>query len=198
MHVNITNSSPQGSVAYSDDATASGGRQVITIGETGHVTILFIAGVGYVKGDARGLAALFTLPESQADQFADQWIALQRGDKLGASTYDDVTAGITLSSVATELAPGTTVTLTTPTTIGAQQVVGVQAPLPAGDQAPATARSVIYVTDNSLLRPVLSEVTNDGSYKYQMSFGHWGETVHLTVPANPVPASSITPASTTA
>ncbi|MGH3266392.1 MAG: hypothetical protein ACRDNS_30865, partial [Trebonia sp.] len=193
VHVDITNSSPQGSVAYSDDATAGGGRQVITIGGTGHVTILFIAGVGYVKGDARGLAALFTLPELQADQFADQWIALRRGDKLGLSTYDDVTAGITLSSVAAELAPGNAVTLAAPTTIEGQRVVGVQASLPADEQLPSTARDVIYLTDNSLLRPVLSEVTNAGSYKYQMSFGDWGERLHLTAPANAIPASSVTP-----
>jgi hypothetical protein len=51
------------------------------------------------------------------------------------------------------------------------------------------------MTDNSLLRPVLSEVTNAGSYKYQVSFSHWGEALHLTAPAKAVPASSVTPAS---
>jgi hypothetical protein len=51
------------------------------------------------------------------------------------------------------------------------------------------------VTDDSLLRPVLSEVTNAGGYTYQVSFSRWGETVHLTAPANTVPASSVTPVS---
>jgi hypothetical protein len=195
VHVDITESTSQGSLAYSDDATASGGRQVITIDRTGHVTILFIAGVGYVQANATGLAALFQLPQPQADQFAGQWIALRPGDKLGASTYDDVTAGITLSSVATELKPNGTPTLAAPATVAGQRVVGVQTPLPAGGQLPATARNVLYMTDNSLLRPVLSEVTNAGSYRYQVSFSHWGETLHLTAPANAVPASSVTPAS---
>jgi hypothetical protein len=49
------------------------------------------------------------------------------------------------------------------------------------------------MTDNSLLRPVLSETTNAGDYKYQMSFSHWGETLHLTAPANAIPATSVTP-----
>lgn len=71
----------------------------------------------------------------------------------------------------------------------------MQARLPAGDQLPATARDVLYVTDNSLLRPVRSEVTNAGSYRYQMSFTQWGETLHLTAPANAIPASSVTPTS---
>jgi hypothetical protein len=57
------------------------------------------------------------------------------------------------------------------------------------------ARQVLYMTDNSLLRPVLLEVTNAGSYKNQMSFSDWGETLHLAAPANAIPASSVTPAS---
>jgi hypothetical protein len=195
VHVDLTDSSPHGSLVYSDDATASGGRQVITIDRTGHATILFIAGVGYVQANASGLAAIFDVPQQLADQFADQWIALRPGEKLGLSTYDDVTAGITLSSVATELGPNGTPTLAAPGIVAGQRVVGVQVPLPAGQQLPATARDVLYITDNSLLRPVLSEVTNAGSYKYQMSFSHWGETLHLTAPANAVPASSVTPAS---
>ena len=195
VHVDMTDTSPQSSLVYSDDATASGGRQVITIDRTGHATILFIAGVGYVQANANGLAAIFDVPQQLADQFADQWIALRPGEKLGLSTYDDVTAGITLSSVATELGPNGTPTLAAPGIVAGQRVVGVQVPLPAGQQLPATARDVLYITDNSLLRPVLSEVTNAGSYKYQMSFSHWGEPLHLTAPANAVPASSVTPAS---
>ena len=195
VHVDMTDNSPQSSLVYSDDATAGGGRQVITIDRTGHATILFIAGVGYVQANARGLAAIFDVPQQLADQFADQWIALRPGEKLGLSTYDDVTAGITLSSVATELGPNGTPTLAAPGIVAGQRVVGVQVPLPAGQQLPATAKDVLYITDNSLLRPVLSEVTNAGSYNYQMSFSHWGETLHLTAPANAVPASSVTPAS---
>jgi len=195
VHVDMTDNSPQSSLVYSDDATASGGRQVITIDRTGHATILFIAGVGYVQANASGLAAIFDLPQQLAGQFADQWIALRPGDKLGLSTYDDVTSGITLSSVATELGSNGTPKLTAPGIVAGQRVVGVQVPLPAGQQLPAAARDVLYITDNSLLRPVVSEVTNAGSYKYQMSFSHWGETLHLTAPANAVPASSVTPAS---
>jgi hypothetical protein len=195
VHVDMTDTSPQSSLVYSDDATAGGGRQVITIDRTGHATILFIAGVGYVQANARGLAAIFNVPQQLADQFAGQWIALRPGEKLGLSTYDDVTAGITLSSVATELGPNGTPTLAAPGIVAGQRVVGVQVPLPAGQQLPATARDVLYITDNSLLRPVLFEVTNAGSYKYQMSFSHWGEPLHLTAPANAVPASSVTPAS---
>ena len=194
VHTDIADSTANGSLTYSDDSTASGGRQVITLDGVGHVTILFIAGVGYVQADAKGLEGVFVVPEAQADQFAGQWIALRPGDKLGSSTYDDVTAGITLSSVASELAESGTLTLSPPATVAGQRVLGVRAPLPASDQLPATARNVLYVTDNALLRPVESEVTGAGSYKYDMTFTRWGETVHLSAPANAIPASDVTPA----
>ena len=195
VHVVNTESTPQGSITDSNDDTASGGRQVITIDGTGHVTILLIAGIDYVQADANGLADLFQVPQPQADEFAGQWIALKSGGKLGASTYADVTAGITLSSVASELDLNGTPVLADPTTIAGQRVVGIQTPLPASDQLPAAARQVLYMTDNSLLRPVLLEVTNAGSYKNQMSFSDWGETLHLAAPTNAIPASSVTPAS---
>jgi hypothetical protein len=192
VHIDITDRSSQGSITYSDDAAASGGRQVITIDGAGHVTILFVAGVGYVQADAGGLVDLFEVPQSQADKFADQWIALKSGEKLGASSYDDVTAGITLASVASELQLTGTPSLSAPTSVGGQRVVGVQASMPASAQLPAAARDVLYMTDNSLLRPVLSEVTNAGGYEYRMSFSQWGEAVNLTAPANAIPASSLT------
>ena len=61
--------------------------------------------------------------------------------------------------------------------------------MPASAKLPASARNVLYATDNSLHRPVVLEVLDAGSYKYLMSFSQWGETVRLTAPANSIPAS---------
>ncbi len=197
VHVETDQSTSQGALAFSDDSTASGGRQVIKLGTTGQVTILFIAGVGYVQANAAGLAGVFQVPQQQADEFAGQWIALRPGEKLGQSTYDDVTAGITLSSLATELAPGGAVSLGTPSTVKSQRVLTLREPVAASAGMPATARAVLYVTDTAPVRPVLSEVTNAGSSDVQVYFSDWGETVHLTAPAHSVPASDVTSSSTT-
>jgi hypothetical protein len=197
VHVDITQTLPGGSVVDSDDATASGGRQIMSLGRVAHATILFIAGVGYVNADANGLVGFFDVPQPQAAQFAGRWIALRRGDKLGMSSYDDVTSGITLSSVATELEPTGTPKLAAPTTIAGQRVAAVQAPAQVSGLT-SKATEMLYITDNSLLRPVLSEVVAGSSYKFGVSFSHWGEKLHLTAPANAIPASSVTPASSIA
>jgi len=198
VHIETDQSASPGLVVFSQDSTAGGGRQVIRLGKTGTVTVLLIAGVGYVQANAVGLQAFFSVPQQQADEFSGQWIAVRPGDKLGASTYDDITTGITLSSVATELAPSGAVSLGAPSTVKSQRVLAVQGPVAASADLPAAARSVLYVTDTAPVRPVLSEVTNAGSYENRVSFTDWGETLHLTAPAHTVPASDVTSSSTTA
>jgi hypothetical protein len=197
VHIDMTNATSSTSVVFSDDASATGGRQIITYDKVGHATILLIAGIDYVQGNAQALEGFFQLSPDLATQVAGKWIELQPGEKLGMSTYDDVTAGITLSSVAdTELTLSGTLTAAKPATISGQLVSGVQSPMPASDDFPASARNVLYVTDNSLHRPVTLEVQGVHGYEYQMSFSQWGEQVPLTAPTNTIPASEITPVTT--
>jgi hypothetical protein len=191
VHVDITANSPSGQVAFSDDAIASGGRQVITIDGTGHATILLIDGVDYVQADAEALQGFFQASLQQAMQDGGKWISLRPGEKLGTNTYDDVTAGITLSSVAQELQFGGHLTKASPATLAGQPVIGVQAPLPASDGLPAGAKVVLYVTDDAALRPVRYELVGGGSTTNEFSFSHWGEKLTLTAPANAIPASSV-------
>jgi hypothetical protein len=192
VHVDIAVKDTGGLVAFSDDAAASGGRQVITTG-TGRATILLIGGVGYVQADAGALQGFFHTSVQLATQAAGRWISLRPGDTLGASTYDDVTAGITLSSVAQELQFGGQLAKAAPATVAGQPVIGVQAPLPADDGLPG-AKTVLYVTENSAVRPVRYELVGGGSTTNELSFSQWGERLVLTRPANAIPASSFTSA----
>jgi hypothetical protein len=111
---------------------------------------------------------------------------------------DDVTAGITLSSVAQEVQLTGPLTKTAPATVAGGPVIGVEATPPAADDMPAAAKMVLYITERSPLRPVQFELVGDSSTKSGTSFSQWGETLHLTAPANAVPASTITPVSSTA
>lgn len=189
VHVDIASHGPDGSVAFSDDATANGGRQVITFAGTGHATILLIDGVDYVQADAQALQGFFQATMAQAERAAGQWISLHPGQKLGASSYDDVTAGITLASVATELEVGRPLSKTAPATVAGQPVIGVQAPLPASDGL-SGAKLVLYMTDDSSLRPVRYELVGGGSTQNTISFSRWGERLSLTAPPHAIPASS--------
>jgi hypothetical protein len=132
--------------------------------------------------------------QAQAEAAAGRWIYLRPGDKFCGTDYGTVTDGITLSSVASELAmKNGTATTTAPATVAGQRVVGVQGK-PSGGQLPASAKEVLYLTDDARLRPVLSEQTAAG-IKAEISFSGWGEQLTLTAPKGAVPASSVTPAS---
>ena len=193
----MTTTVANGSVVYSDDATASGGRQVITIDRTGHATILFIAGVGYVQADAQGLAGFFGLPQSQAVQLGgpvDRPAARRQARPEHLRRRD---RGITLSSVADELAleryPRADRARHRRRPAGRRRARA----LPASDQT-ARLGPGRALPDRQLADAAGAVRGNGrGQLKSQMSFSHWGETLHLTAPANAIPASSVSSASTT-
>jgi hypothetical protein len=106
-----------------------------------------------------------------------------------------VTAGITLSSVASELQLSGTLRKTPPTSVAGRPAIGVQAPLPASDGLPR-AKIVLYVTDDPARRPLRYELVGGGRTQDEISFSRWGEKLSLAAPANAIPASSITASST--
>ena len=80
------------------------------------MTILLIHGVGYVQANLSAMEDFFGVPQPQSEQYAGKWIEIRPGEKLGESSYDDITAGITLQSVAsTDLAEGSPLSLVKPT-----------------------------------------------------------------------------------
>jgi len=192
VHVGISATTAQGAITFSDDAAAGGGRQLITTSYGGDVTILFIAGVGYVQGNAAGLVGIEQLPQSEAQSEAGRWISISPGEELGQDTYDDVVDGITLSSVATELSMAGPLTLTGPTTVDGQRAIAVQGHAPASMQLPASARVTLYVAASDA-RPLRYEVSGVSGYENEITFSDWGEKLTLTSPSGALPASGGTP-----
>jgi hypothetical protein len=190
VHVTISTVLSNGSITYSDVATPDGGRQYITLSTGGDVTVLYVGGVGYVQGNAQGLVGFMEVPVSQAQSLAGQWIAVHPGQELGASSYADIIDGITLSSVASEIAPATPLTLTAPATVAGQRAIGVQGRVPASQQPPASARVTLDVAAAGS-RPLRETVSASDGYKSTITFSDWGESVPLSPPQHPIaPAAS--------
>jgi hypothetical protein len=191
VHVDIRSVDASGTVTtYSDEATATGGKQVIAIGSDQHATILYIDGVGYVQGNEPALAGFLGVPRSQAAVLAGRWISFKPGDTLGSTSYNDLVAGITLSSVATEIQLPGPDTETGPVTVEGQSVRAIGSPAGESQQLPSSARMTLYVTTSGA-RPVLERLSGGGGTQYQISFSRWGETVHLTPPQDALPVSSL-------
>jgi hypothetical protein len=185
VHITISTTLSNGSVTYSDSATPDGGRQYITLSTGGDVTVLYVGGVGYVEGNAQGLAGFMQVPLSQAQSLAGRWIAVHPGQELGGSSYADIIAGITLSSVASEITPAAPLTLTAPATVAGQRVIGVLGRAPASEQPPASARVTLDVAAAGS-RPLRETVVASGGYKSTTTFSDWGESIPLSPPQHSV------------
>jgi hypothetical protein len=192
VHVGISTTSSGGTITFSDDATASGGRQLITTSNGGDLTILYISGVGYVQANETGLVGFMEVPQTEAQSEAGRWISVSPGEDLGQSSYDDVVDGITLSSVASELAIAGPLTLTAPTTVAGQQAIAVQGHAPASMQLPSTARVTLYVATSDA-RPLRYQVSGVSGYQNQITFSDWGESLRLATPPGAIPAAGGTP-----
>lgn len=190
VHIAIAVTTSQGTVSRSDEATAGGGWHVFTTGTGGRLSIVLIGNVGYVAGNAAGLVGLMRLPGQEAHLEAGQWIAVRPGQHLGASSYDDITGGITLSSVASEVTPAGPLTLTAPATIAGQRAIGVQGHAPASMRLPPAARVTLYVAASDG-RPLRYEVSGVGGYTDKITFSDWGQGVQLVVPPHAIPATQV-------
>jgi len=190
VHIAISATTSLGTITCSDEATADGGWHVLTTGTGGRVSIVLIGGVGYVAGNAAGLLGLMQLPGPQAHLEAGQWMAVRAGQQLGANDYDEITSGITLSSVASQVTPTGPLTLTAPATIAGQQAIGVQGHAPASMQLPGTARVTLYVAASDA-RPLRYQVSGVSGYENEITFSNWGQSVELVVPPDPTPVSEL-------
>ena len=193
VHVTISTVLSNGSITYSDDAAPDGGRQYITLSTGGNVTILYVGGVGYVEGNEQGLVGFMELPVSQAQSLAGEWIAVHPGQGLGASSYSDIVDGITLSSVASEIALDAPLTLTAPAAVAGQRAIGVQGRAPASEQLPASARVTLDVAAAGS-RPLRETVVASGGFTSTTTFSDWGESVPLSAPQHPIAPVASPPA----
>jgi hypothetical protein len=183
---------------YSVDSVASGGRQVLTFRPGGQAaapaqaTIELIGRLCYVEGNAAGLTTVTGMTQDVAALAAGRWIVLQPGQKLGFNSYDNICSGISLSSVASEVALTGKLTATAPgITIDGQPVQGAKGTAPAAGGGTGT----LYATVGAAPRLVAFQQAGSAG-RAQVSFSRWGEPVQLTAPADPVPATVITPNST--
>jgi hypothetical protein len=193
VRVDLTTVTPQGTWTATDDSAAAGGRQAWTTPGGGRTTILLIAGVGYIQGNALGLAEAFGVSQDEAEQYAGQWISLKHGQKIGQGEYADVTAGISLPSIAASMAMAAPAKLAQPGKVNGQATVAVQGKL-TDKLLPSGTRGTAYAADNATLRPRQFNITEPGHIKTRYNFSKWHEKVHLTAPKGAIPATVLTSA----
>jgi len=183
LHSASTAKTGLGSAVYSDDSSARAGRQVITEpGDGGHATILVLAGVGYIRGNAVALAGFFGLPDATAVQLAGRWLSVRPGQ----TGYQQIVQGVTTGSLLGASAPTGRLTVTPPTRVDGYPVVGVRGQVAASAGLPPGSADILYVAATGRPLPV-SVQEGTGSNEVTVVFSHWGENVRVSAPRHVTP-----------
>jgi hypothetical protein len=184
VHFTGTDRSSSGTTTYDQNASAGEGNQIITTSGGGRLTIRVVAGVGYLRGNATALSQI--IPNGPVSQLAGRWIAIHPGDP----GYQDFTDGVTLASVLAEFTPTGSLASTDPQTVDGQSVIGVKGVAPAAAGVLRGQPVTLYMMAAGRPLPVAFQ-GGSGTDQENVAFTGWGETVHMVVPANSLPITSL-------
>jgi len=186
VHVDMTSSSGSGSTVYSTDVSSSAGRQVITITGGGKATVLDVAGVGYVSGNAAALVGFFGFPAAASARLAGRWVSFRSGQPY----YQQVVDAVTLGSAMGVVTLSGRLTSKGVRSVGGQPAVAVLGTAPGVPGVPAHTKATLYVATTGRLLPV-SYAEASGSIRLSAVFSRWGEKVSVAAPRGAVPVTSV-------
>jgi hypothetical protein len=187
VHVNIRQVQQSRTAVYSDDSSDGAGRQEITISGGEHAIVLVVGKVTYIQGNEAALTGYFGFPAAAATRLVNRWISFRPGD----TGYQQVTSGVTLAGLASELELTGPLTIKALGTVVGQSVVGVHGTVPASVGAPAGSKATLYVAASGRALPVSYQIDRADSLRLTVTFSRWGEPVHLTAPPRAIPVTSI-------
>ena len=166
------------------DSARASAEQTVAIGKE-RVSIVLSKGTVYFSGNTQGLIHYFGLTDAVATTLADKWISASPSD----SAFPTLAAGLTLSSALKEVSPTGSVVEGKRRTIDGQATTSLSGTGPAG-----ISRVTLFITAHGKSLPV--EAVGSGGSAEEASgeivtFSRWGEAVHVPVPAESVPISTL-------
>jgi hypothetical protein len=187
VHVVAHTTSGSKAVTFTDDISATAGRELITTYGGGRATFLLIAGVGYLRGNAAALENYYGFPASVADQVNGRWISFRHGDQ----GYQQLTSQLRFPFFLEEISLEAPLARHGSSLVADQPAVGVHGTVSAASGAPPGSMATLYVASTGRPLP-LSIIDDIPGTRSHATFSNWGETVQLAPPANSIPGSSLT------
>jgi hypothetical protein len=174
-------------VTFIDDISATTGRELIRTNGGGRATLLLIAGVGYLRGNAAAWEHYYGARARAAARLSGHWISLHRGDR----DFRRLTSQLSFSSVIHDISLEAPLARRGSRLVGNQPAVAVQGTPSAASGAPAGSKATLYVASTGRPLPLALEGDTPGT-RFRETFSKWGEALHLAPPLNSLSASSLT------
>jgi len=202
------------SISLVTTAGMADGTQSMTVrsgSQTGHVSAILIGPVAYVLGDEVGLRAVLYFSPTAASQEAGRWLVLASaatGPQSERQLYDEVSSGLTISSIIAAIDLNGTSSLVPGGSVGGRAVLGVRVSVPAAAgtsttagtpgttavagaagapaSSPSPTQEVLYLRASGLPLPVKVVLTSP-HVTSTVVFGPWGHAPDAQVPVAAVP-----------
>jgi hypothetical protein len=166
------------------DSARASAEQTVAIGKE-RVSIVLSKGTVYFSGNTQGLVHYFGLTQAVATTLADRWVSASPSD----SVFPSLAAGLTLSSALKEVSPTGSLVQGKPRTVNGQPTTSLSGTGPTG-----IARVTLFVAAHGKSLPV-EAVGSGGSAENAageiVTFSRWGEAVHVPVPSESIPISTL-------
>jgi hypothetical protein len=176
VHSVARNVTKQGTAIFVDDDAVTGGIQRISI-YGGHIEIRVIGPTTYFTGDRRGLKRYFRFSDAEIGALNGKWLSLVAGQ----AGYQQITAGVTLSSTLHEDAIAGHLKREAEKAIDGHAVYGISG-RSAGEGAPKGAHATLWV-DVATGLPVEFDAAN-GKQTLTQTFSDWGKPIKLKAPTD--------------
>jgi hypothetical protein len=177
-----------GSVTLTTKAGRHDGLQSINLRvgtKDGQISIILVGTTVYLRANVFGLEQYLGFSSSAAQNEAARWFSISEPDASLVTIYENVAAGLTVSTTVTELGMTGPITETAAKDVAGQHALGIRGTTLPNSAIPSTPQ-VLYVKSTGEHLP-LEAVQN---YKGQTSsevLGAWGQAPSVRAPSGAVP-----------
>jgi hypothetical protein len=162
------------------------GSQSVTVqvsGGSGFITALVVGTTAYFDGNAKGLTLLGFSPAAQQSE-AGKWISVT--EPANASVYEEISGGLTCSSVSTNLGMSAPITELRESKVLGQNVIGLKGTASHTSATQTGTTDTLYVAASGTPLPVELVQANSSSAN-TFTYSHWGSAPRVSAPRGAVP-----------
>lgn len=186
-HVQMSNTGAGPDVTGSIDFSPSGGVETATMG-TQTMTVEYIGGSLYMRGDPGLLMATLKLPAAAAARFGGRWLSLPIDNQYMRQMAGQMQTSVVVSDLLSLAGPVAKASISRP---GRVTLEGRLADNRYNRGSGAGDPTALNISDKAPYYPMSISYSDPQNGSTRMTFSRWGERLDLTPPRDAVPLGQV-------